>query len=340
MNGFQSILERMGSPALNLSEVDVSSIADHGKWIMDSTFKIGFNCQELFEWFFRANEVPASEMPDFCCIPMMCELERNFRFRWRVLVDDEGVGYLCLVKRRDPVGKPTRYGLSYRILPSEKGRSVEKVEELMKALEVVDIVECSGDDPIQWNFYNTKEDAQRYVRTKWQTKHGVHMLDGRIRVLDSAKGDDVFADPSVLEGFDALARGWYAHRGCKGEKTDLLVPDHAKDIWRIMVFLLDGKVAGYCAITKFCGNWFSMMNKNSSKFADMDEYAARRIGHFITWYRHAEFVKDEEAEGLYCFGARKYEPAVRDWKRMTYGHVVNYTRRKISPSPEDKRKTC
>ena len=72
-----------------------------------------------------------------------------------------------------------------------------------------------------------------------------------------------------------------------------------------------------------------MMNKNSSKFAGMDEHAARRLGHFITWYRHEEFMKDEKAEGLFCFGVTRDEKQLLEWKRMTYGHAVPYSRERI-----------
>lgn len=312
-------------PPILASEVPADAGID---WLYSNTFKIGWKCQEMFEWFFTVNEVPVSEMPDYCCIPMMCELYRNYRFRYRVFRDDEGIYYLCLVKRRD-VGRPVGYGLSYRILPSTKGHSVDAMMGLMKRIGVSDVIDFDRKSAFNWNFYNTKEDAQRYVRRKWQTRHGVHTFDDRIKVLDSAKGDDVFGSQELIEGFNEVAKGWYRNHGASGCKIDLSIPSHAKDIWRIMLFLLDGKVAGYCVITKFCGHWFSMMNRNASKFGDMDEYVARRIGHYITWYRHEEFMKDEKAQGLFCFGVRRDERQLREWKRMTYGHAVPYARRKL-----------
>lgn len=329
MKDFSEIMSGMKEKPMSVSDVDFSSVSDTNKWMMENTYKTGWHCQEMFEWFFTVNEVPVNEMPDYCCIPMMCELNRNYRFRYRVFVDDEGVGYLCMLKKRDPIGHPVKYGLSYRILPSVKGHSVERIMELMKGLGVEDIIGFDEKSAFNWNFYNTKEDAKRYVRRKWQTRHGVHTLDDRIKVLDSAKGDDVFGSKELVEGFNEVVTGWYAHQKASGKKMDLMVPKYAKDIYRIMIFLLDGKVAGYCAITKMCGHWFSMVNKNSSKFGEMDEYAARRIGHFITWYRHEEFMKDEKAEGLFCFGVTRDEKQLLEWKRMTYGHAVPYSRTKI-----------
>ena len=311
-------------------DLDISQIPENAglQWMKDNTFKIGADCQDLFESFFLVNEVPICEMPDYMCLPVQCEILKNYRFRYRVVVDGNGTRFLCLFKMVEPLvavngKKNIHFIFTYRILPSVKGADVSEVREKWIGAGVDEEIVVSSEKPINWNFYNLKEDVPNLFGHKWMQHHRIPRMEGLIEVRTSLDG--------IVDGVGDLVKAWYSSHGESGMRNDLrCVSMPTTPFHYHRAYLFDGKVVGYVSGTRFCGQLFSMIRKNTAQCGLIgDKFVAHNIGHFMMYDTHRMLLDDGKADAMFVFGKSQSNPNLTKHKMELFKHSVPYSKNRL-----------
>ena len=294
------------------------------KWWIENSTRIDDSCQGLFETFFKTNEVPVSKMPDYTCVPIQCQVLKNHRFRFVIVRDDNGVLHLCILKYVEPPQHQKYFVLSYEILPSVKGVSTKNVEARLAKAGVVKGVVVSDSDPFNFNFYNTKEEARNMMTSKWRSKHGINKLRDVVEVKTSV---DEYKD-----GLHALIEKWGEEKVGGSTKTSYAVLDEPpSNIMFHRVYVVNGEVVGYAAVTKFCGHLFVMVQKHVGQLGTFhDKFINDHIGDFIIYDLHMMLLEDEQADALFYFGIPKFnncnkKNGLETYKRKVFKWTVPYT---------------
>lgn len=298
------------------------------QWLKDNTFKVGADCQELFEGFFLANEVPINEMPDYMCLPVQCDILRNYRFRYRVAVDGDGVEYLCLFKMMEPLAavngkKNIHFIFTYRILPSVKGADVSEVRRRWALAGVDEEILVSDENPCNFNFYNTKSDVPELFNHRWMQHHRIPKMEGLVEVRTSLDG--------IEEDVKGLVEAWYVKHKEGGMRNDfrcISMPTSPCHYHR--AYLFNGKVVGYVSGTRFAKQLFSMIRKNAAQLGMIgDKFVSHNLGHFMMYDTHRMLLEDPYADAMFVFGKSQSNPNLTKHKMDLFVHAVPYTRIKI-----------
>ena len=297
------------------------------QWLKDNTFKIGADCQELFETFFLVNEVPICEMPDYMCLPVQCEILKNYRFRYRV-VEWNGVKYLCLFKMMEPLvavngKKNIHFIFTYRILPSVMGVDVSEVRRKWAEAGVDEEILVSEESPYNFNFYNTKPDVPELFNHRWMQHHRISKMEGLVEVRTSLDG--------IEDGVRELVDAWYARHNEGGKRNDfrcISMPTSPYHYQR--AYLFNDKVVGYVSGTRFAKQLFSMIRKNAAQLGMIDDkFVSHNLGHFMMYDTHRMLLEDPDADAMFVFGKSQSNPNLTKHKMDLFVHAVPYTRRKI-----------
>ena len=317
----------MRDAAPKVIPIDELPASPDNKWWIANARKIDSSCQGLFELFFKTNDVPVSAMPDYTCIPIQCQILKNHRFRFVIVKDSSEVLHLCILKYVEPPQHDKYFVLSYEVLPSVKGSPTEDVEHRLGMAGVLKESIISDSEPYNFNFYNTKDEARAMTTSKWRSKHGINKLKERIEVRDSVG--------ELKEKLRELIEKWSEEKTGGAKKGSFNVLDEpSSNIMFHRVYLVDGEVVGYAALTKFCGNLFVMVQKHVGQLGTFqDKFINDHIGDFITYDLHMLLLEDENAEALFYFGlcrfimrsSRNSRDGLEQYKRKVFKREIPYS---------------
>lgn len=301
-----------------------NSVEDH-KWLLGISKKIDSSCQDIFEWFFNVNGIRYDEMPDYMCIPMQCEILHNYRLRYMVIIDELGIPFLCILKLIDPINIQTKphFVLAYRPLPAKPGADDTNILKSLLRVGVDKTIIVSDENPFNWNFYNTRDDALKMMTSKWRSKHGINKIKNLITISETTS--------EYRDGIKNLLLQWEKCKGHGGTRNHIKCSElNASDILHHRVYVMDGIVVGYSAIAMFCGNPFVMISKHAGQCNIIDDkFILDHIGDYMIYDMHKMMLEDKNACALYYFGANrgknKTKNTLEQYKRKVFARSVPYS---------------
>lgn len=324
-----NFIEEIRKSSITISSFP-SAVTDY-KWLLEKSTKTTSCHQGVFEWFFKVNYIHYDEMPDYMCIPVQCEILHNYRLRHIIVTDSNGVMFLCILKLIDPINIQTKthFVLAYRPLPNIPDSDNSDVIKALALVGVDKMIVVGGDNPFNWNFYNNREEASKMMTSKWRSKHGVNKINEMITVETSTS--------SYKDGIKNLLIKWEESKGHGGTKNHIKCSEmDSSDILRHRVYVVNGVVVGYAAITMFCGNPFVMISKHAGQCNIIDDkFICDHIGDYMIYDMHKMMLEDENSSGLYYFGSNrgknKTSNTLEQYKRKIFKRTVPYSYELLTP---------